>query len=119
MFEGIPFALAPAAYAELRAAVERATRGDAAAPFGGSRLPPKAAGNHVAVVHVHGLLMKSPSAFMQKLGASSTADIRDHFEQAMSNPDVHGVLLHVDSPGGTVDGTQSLADHIYNSRGRG
>jgi capsid assembly protease len=120
MIEGTPYALAPAAYAELRAAVERASRGEAAAaPFGNTRLPPKVTGDHVAVVHVGGLLMKNPSPLMQKLGASSTRDIHDEFERAMLDPNTRAVLLHVDSPGGTVDGTQSLADHIYNSRNRG
>jgi signal peptide peptidase SppA len=119
-FEGTPFALTPAAYADLRSALERAARGEEAmASFGKGSLPPHAKGSHVAVIHVGGLLMKNPSPFMQKLGASSTSEIRDQFEQAMSNPEVHSVLLHVDSPGGTVDGTQALADHIYNSRGRG
>jgi signal peptide peptidase SppA len=120
MFENIPFALTPPAFAELRSAVERASRGEeAVASFGRGALPPHAKGSHVAVIHVGGLLMKNPSPFMQKLGATSTAGIHEEFERAMQSPEVHSVLLHIDSPGGQVDGTQALADHIYNSRGRG
>jgi capsid assembly protease len=123
MIEGTPYALAPAAYAELRAAVEAAARGQpvTALSFGNTKrgLPAEGAG-HVAVIPVHGLVMKNPAEWHRKhLGAMSTQDLHTEFEAAMANPDVHAVLLHVDSPGGTVDGTQSLADHIYNSRNRG
>jgi len=120
-FENVAFALTPAAYADLRAYLEAAARGQPYAGLSfGSKLPQnKASGNHVAVIGVHGLLMKNPSDWARKFGATSTADVQDQFETAMQDPNTHAVLLHVDSPGGTVDGTQSLADHIYNSRGRG
>jgi signal peptide peptidase SppA len=37
----------------------------------------------------------------------------------MADPEVHSVLLYIDSPGGAVDGTQELAREVYGARGKG
>lgn len=41
------------------------------------------------------------------------------FQAAMADPEVTAILIHVDSPGGTVDGTQALAAMIFEARGKG
>lgn len=62
----------------------------------------------VAVVPVSGPLFKGGSKF----GSASTVEIRRAVRQARDDPEVAGILLHVDSPGGQVSGVQELADEV-------
>lgn len=73
----------------------------------------------VAVIALDGVISKRMNIF-QKIsgGVSSELAARD-FRQAMADPEVHSVLLYIDSPGGAVDGTQELAREIYDARGQG
>lgn len=66
---------------------------------------PTAGGKTLAVVRMSGLLMKSQSS----LGGTSTIQVRRDIRQAASDPDVGGILMLIDSPGGTVAGTHDLA----------
>lgn len=72
----------------------------------------------VAIIQIEGVLGKKMNIFTEISGGASTQLIGADFAQAMNDPQVHSVLLYVDSPGGTVDGTQALADLIYNARGK-
>ena len=70
-----------------------------------------------AIIYISGLLMKNAGLFERIiLGAVSMNDIRDRIEEALKNDGIKRIILSVDSPGGTVDGTQELADFIYESR---
>lgn len=71
----------------------------------------------VGIVDVMGVLMKSPSIWNRLCGMSSMEQIGQAFQAAVEDPLVHSILLHVDSPGGTVDGTQELAQKIFAARG--
>lgn len=71
----------------------------------------------VAVIPVFGVLAKRMNMLTQISGGSSTQLIMQDFASAINDPVVKSVLLLVDSPGGTVDGTQTLADAIFNARG--
>ena len=73
--------------------------------------------DNVAVIPVMGVLAKRMNLFTQIFGGSSTQIIMQDFKEAVQDPVVKSILLMVDSPGGTVDGTQTLADVIYNARG--
>jgi signal peptide peptidase SppA len=66
----------------------------------------------VAVVPVMGVIAKKMNLFSQISGGVSTELIGRDVQTAINDPAVKSVLLHVDSPGGTVDGTQALADII-------
>lgn len=71
----------------------------------------------VAVIPVQGVLSKSPSLFERLIyGASSMTDIKSKINHAVNNAKIKGILLNIDSPGGTVDGAQELADYIYEAR---
>lgn len=70
----------------------------------------------VAVIPVHGVLAKKANLFTQVSGMSSTEIIGRDFKQALDDPAVAGIVLSVDSPGGTVDGTQNLADIVASAR---
>ena len=69
-------------------------------------------GKSVAVLKVGGVLMKQRSS----MGGASTVDIRRTLRQATGDPNVSGVLLQIDSPGGTVAGTDDLAREVKAAR---
>ena len=71
----------------------------------------------VAVLPVNGVLGKRANLFTQVSGMSSTEIIGNDFKSALNDPQVSGIVLSVDSPGGTVDGTQTLADIVASARG--
>jgi signal peptide peptidase SppA len=72
-----------------------------------------------ALIDVKGVLTKNPNAFMRIFyNANSMMDIKDQISKAIENPAVKKIMLIVDSPGGTVDGTQELANFIFESRGK-
>lgn len=71
----------------------------------------------VAVLPINGVLGKKANLFTQVSGMASTEIIGRDFQQALNDPGVTGIVLSIDSPGGTVDGTQTLADIIAAARG--
>lgn len=60
----------------------------------------------LAVVEMSGVLAKEANWWW---GVASTRQIGEALLQAAKDPGVKGILLDVDSPGGTVDGTEELA----------
>lgn len=65
----------------------------------------KAPVGSVAVIDINGALMKED----QDCGPNGTATIGRIIKKADNHPNIIGIVLNVDSPGGTVDGTQALA----------
>lgn len=61
-----------------------------------------------AIIELTGAMMKGRSKF----GGVSTVDQRGYLRHAVQNKDVGAILYVMDSPGGTVSGTQSFADEI-------
>jgi signal peptide peptidase SppA len=68
-----------------------------------------APGQSVAVVIIAGTMMKVASSLD---GGTSTALARREIRKAADDPAVSGILLHIDSPGGTVSGTADLAAEV-------
>lgn len=66
----------------------------------------------IAVVPVHGVLTKDADIWMMIFGGTSSAQTRGTLEQLIADPEVSGILLHVDSPGGQVAGIGDLGDVI-------
>lgn len=62
----------------------------------------------VAIIPVTGSLMKED----QDCGPSGMATIGRIIKQADEQPNIKAILLRIDSPGGTVDGTETLANII-------
>jgi signal peptide peptidase SppA len=71
----------------------------------------------VAVLEASGPIARRMNLFMEISGGTSTELLRRDFNQAMDDPTVKGIVLVLNSPGGTVDGTQELAETIYARRG--
>ena len=72
--------------------------------------------NGVAIISLDGVLAKRMNLFTQISGGTSTQIVGQQLRQAMQDPNVSAILFHVDSPGGSVDGTQELADAIFAAR---
>ena len=71
----------------------------------------------VAVIPVRGVLMPSDGGGWWWSLATFYGDIRTAFRAAIAAPDVTAVVLHIDSPGGTVQECFDTADTIYEARG--
>lgn len=77
-----------------------------------TELVPAKAGKNIAVLKANGTLMKGQSSF----GGTSTIQLRRELRAAKDDPAVAGILLHIDSPGGTVAGTDAVARDVRNAR---
>ena len=71
----------------------------------------------VAVIDVDGVLAKRMNLFMAISGGTSTQIIGNQIREALADDEVKSIILNIDSPGGTVDGTAELANLIFESRG--
>jgi len=71
----------------------------------------------VAVIPMHGVIGKRMNLFTQISGGVSSELVANDYLAALNDPAVKGIVLHIDSPGGTVDGTKQLADLISANRG--
>ena len=69
-------------------------------------------GKSVAVVKVMGTLMKQRSS----MGGTSTIDLRRQVRMAAADPGIYGILLAIDSPGGSVAGIDDLAKDVKAAR---
>jgi len=70
----------------------------------------------VALIPVHGVIAKRMNLFSRFSGGTSAELIARDFQAALDDPEVRAILLDVDSPGGTVDGTEALAKRIFAAR---
>jgi len=70
----------------------------------------------VAVVPLTGVLAKRMNLFTQISGGTSTRMFQLAMQHAVDNPKVSSIIVSVDSPGGTVDGTQAAAQAITAAR---
>jgi signal peptide peptidase SppA len=69
---------------------------------------PVANAKQIAVVRLDGSLMKAESS----LGGTSTVQARRDIRKAVADSEIGSILLAIDSPGGTVAGTDDLAKEV-------
>ncbi len=74
--------------------------------------------NGIAVIPIHGVIMKNPDFWDLLFGAVSTGSIQNMVSAAVVDPAVQALALDIDSPGGTVAGTAETADLIFASRSK-
>lgn len=74
--------------------------------------------NGVAIIGIHGILMKQIPGIFRFFGieATSYVDIARQVREALTDSKVQSILLHVDSPGGMVAGVLETADIIREAR---
>lgn len=75
-------------------------------------------GGGIAVLPMHGVIEQRYQWYMDYIGGTSTDEFGAMYEAALADPKVKGIVVDIDSPGGTVSGVQELADKIYGSRGQ-
>jgi signal peptide peptidase SppA len=78
--------------------------------------PPYEIIDGVAVVPVQGVLSKRMNLLSRISGGASTEIIGRDVRAALADQRVHAIVLDIDSPGGSVDGTQTLADQVFGAR---
>jgi len=66
----------------------------------------------VAIISIEGVIAKRANLFSQISGGVSTDLVGRDLKDALADPAVHSIILSIDSPGGTVDGTISLANVV-------
>ena len=66
----------------------------------------------IAVIAVHGTLVKRTAGLDAASGLTSYADIGVTLESALADPQVAGILLDIDSPGGEASGSFELARRV-------
>lgn len=65
--------------------------------------------DNVAVIPIRGVMMKHNTSLGE---AASTVLIRRHLSRAAADASVRGIILKIESPGGTVAGTMELAEAV-------
>ena len=72
----------------------------------------------VAHIRIAGPILKQvPSIFkMFGINATSTEEVRIMLGDAALDDDVSSIMLDIDSPGGTIDGVESLASDLFAAR---
>jgi len=74
--------------------------------------------NDVAVIYLHGVTAKRANLFTKISGGVSTELAGRDITQTLDDPEIRGIILDIDSPGGTVDGTLELAELVYSGRSK-
>lgn len=118
---GTPWAILPEKLNEINAAYKDYIGGKHNLAVGSQEKSPGAyeiTPNGVAVISIFGVITKNPSFWGFLFGGTSSVEAGIQLKDALDNPSVEGTLLNIDSPGGTVDGTQELAELVFSSRGR-
>lgn len=62
----------------------------------------------IMIIPIEGTIMRAESSF----GGTSSVQIRRIIRDAVNSPEVKGIMLKIDSPGGTVAGTDDLAQEV-------
>lgn len=71
----------------------------------------------IAEIRITDVLTKNWTFFSFFFGGTAMSEVRDTFGRAVEDPRVKAIVLYIDSPGGTVDGTQDLAGYISANKG--
>ncbi len=69
----------------------------------------------IAVISVHGVVGKRVGWLAKSSGALDVDDVERAITESVANDNVKGILLHVDSPGGTTTGVPEIAQLIADS----
>jgi signal peptide peptidase SppA len=69
--------------------------------------------NKLGIINISGLMMKYFSSLSD---STSTVLVRQRIRAFAKDDEISAIILNIDSPGGTVSGTQELADEIKRAR---
>jgi len=71
---------------------------------------------NLAVIDISGPMTKHDHSFQSLVGGTSTTRVRRALRTATEDPSVKGIVVRLDSPGGTVAGTSDLAGEVRRAR---
>lgn len=71
-----------------------------------------------AVIPIRGVISHHANFASWIFGGTSIDKLTAQFRRALNDPGVKAIVFDIDSPGGSVEGVQELADEIYKSRSR-
>lgn len=71
-----------------------------------------------AVIEIAGVMEKRRSLFSFLFGGASTIEVQSQVNAAAADRTIEHIVLHIDSPGGTVAGTADLAEAVFRARKR-
>lgn len=123
-----PWAITPTALDRLISGVESlnesvitgplfADHPEAAARAAVALAPSRQSGGSIAVVPVSGMIVRRASLFTMIFGGTPTDALVSTIRGLVADDSVSGIVLSVDSPGGTVDGLSEAANEIFRMRG--
>lgn len=95
---------------EIQARIDAATNGPR---FGGNR------NGSVAVVPLYGVISPRANLMSAMSGGTTAEGFSRNLKAAAADPDVTGILIDVDSPGGNVQGISEAAAVVREARGQG
>ena len=84
---------------------------DMITPLPGDRSQPKG-GTGISIIPVQGTLIKRSLGLEASSGLTSYAEIQTKLGAAVRDPNVRGILLDIDSPGGETGGVFELAESV-------
>lgn len=71
----------------------------------------------VGVIPIHGPIGQHATSELMKAEGTPTDFVSKAIDVMLGNSSIGAIVLHIDSPGGSVYGVQELSDKIYKSRG--
>lgn len=86
--------------------------------LGFSLAPPREAyrvDRGIAVIQIEGLIAPKANLLTRVCGATSAQLVTQDLKSAMDDPAVKGVVLSIDSPGGSVSGSPELAAAVFDA----
>lgn len=89
---------------------------DNGSPFEAKARPAASVKGNVAVMPLFGVLAQRMDMMDEISGGTSTEKFTKQFQAAVADPSIKAIVLNVDSPGGSVYGTQELAEVIFEAR---
>lgn len=110
--------ITPEAHASLSQLVAARLEAALSATGQGSDAPTATVDDGLAVVPLSGVMMRRPDPIARFFGACDTEAVRDQVNLAAGDRSVGAILLDVDSPGGSINGTPELASAVRHAAGR-
>jgi len=71
----------------------------------------------VAIIDIDGVICRRANLMSKISGGCSTELAMNTFKEAMEDGSVDAIVLDIDSPGGSVAGTQEFANAVFSARG--
>jgi signal peptide peptidase SppA len=123
-FTDNPWAILPEKMAILEEIVMRHIRGEKLeakeiqAAIHGAKRPDNRKDGKIAILPLFGVIFPRANLMTEISGATSAEIFGEQFDELVSDPEVSGIVLDVNSPGGNIEGIIEASRKIYEARGK-